>query len=108
MDSKLTASNKGSKQLMKFAGSVQAFKNVDDVTYQQGTRKEWNWTHGTFSIQITNNKMIQLRRANSIKLPDAVIAASAIINDSVLLTNDKVFNGIDGLKYRSLRLLDDE
>lgn len=37
-----TASNKGSKQLMKFAGSVQAFKNVDGVTYQRGTRKEWN------------------------------------------------------------------
>ena len=60
------------------------------------------------SSDTLKNKTIQLRRANSIKLPDAVIAASAIINNSVLLTNDKVFNGIEGLKYRSLRLLDDE
>ena len=37
-----SASNKGSKQLMKFAGSVKSFKNVDGVTYQRETRKEWN------------------------------------------------------------------
>ncbi len=36
-----TASNKGSKHLMNFAGKVKSFKNVDGVTYQRQIRNEW-------------------------------------------------------------------
>ncbi|RYF71696.1 MAG: PIN domain-containing protein [Cytophagaceae bacterium] len=38
-----------------------------------------------------------------LKLPDAIIAATAIVHDFTLLsTNDSDFNKITALKYRSL------
>ncbi len=48
------------------------------------------------------NRAIQIRKATHIRLPDAVIAATAIYNDYVLLsTNDNDFNKVVpmGLKY---------
>jgi len=51
-------------------------------------------------------KTIGLRRNNKkIKLPDAVIAATAILQQAVLLTNDQIFSDIDSLSYQSLQLL---
>ncbi len=51
-------------------------------------------------------KTIQLRRNNKkLKLPDAVIAASAIQQQAVLLTNDQIFSAIDGLSYQTLQLV---
>ena len=51
-------------------------------------------------------KTIQLRRNNKkLKLPDAVIAASAILQQAVLLTNDQIFSAIDGLSYQTLQLV---
>lgn len=46
---------------------------------------------------------VRLRRHYRTKLPDAIIAATAIVNDFTLLsTNDSDFEKITGLKYRSL------
>ena len=47
---------------------------------------------------------VRLRRHyKSVKLPDALIAATAIVNDFTLVsTNDSDFEKITGLKYRSL------
>ena len=46
---------------------------------------------------------IKIRRHYRTKLPDAIIAATAIVNDFTLLsTNDSDFEKITGLKYRSL------
>ena len=43
---------------------------------------------------------VKIRRGRSIKLPDAIISASAIIHDLTLLSdNDKDFKNISGLKY---------
>jgi predicted nucleic acid-binding protein len=48
-------------------------------------------------------KTIQIRRESKIKLPDAVIAATAISHDLTLLsTNDKDFLKVENLKYQSL------
>ena len=45
-------------------------------------------------------KTIEIRRSSKIKLPDAVIAATAIIHDFTLLTrNDSDFAHIPGLRY---------
>ena len=45
-------------------------------------------------------KTIELRQQYKIKLPDAIIAATAIIFDLTLLSrNDKDFGNIVGLKY---------
>ncbi|WP_375443515.1 type II toxin-antitoxin system VapC family toxin [uncultured Fibrella sp.] len=47
---------------------------------------------------------VKLRRHyRGLKLPDAIIAATAIVHDFTLLsTNDSDFTKITGLKYRSL------
>ena len=46
---------------------------------------------------------IRLRRQYRIKLPDAIIAATAIVNKLTLLsTNDSDFTRIAELKYKSL------
>ncbi|MFA5924862.1 MAG: type II toxin-antitoxin system VapC family toxin [Methylococcaceae bacterium] len=50
------------------------------------------------------DETIRLRRKNRLKLPDAIIAASALIQDAVLLTNDQAFSLIDGLVFESLQL----
>lgn len=45
------------------------------------------------------SKTIDIRRKGIIKLPDAIIAATAFINDLILLTrNTKDFSKIDGLQ----------
>lgn len=45
-------------------------------------------------------KTIELRRSHKIKLPDAIIAATAMVFDFTLISrNDKDFEYIVGLKY---------
>jgi len=44
------------------------------------------------------NVVSQLRSSFKIKLPDAIIAATAIYKDAVLVTNDKDFSKVDTLK----------
>ena len=46
------------------------------------------------------NKTIEIRNAYKLKLPDAIIAASAIVNNAVLLIGDKGFKKIEGLQLR--------
>jgi predicted nucleic acid-binding protein len=41
---------------------------------------------------------VKIRRSKKIKTPDAIIAATAIFYDLILLTNDKDFEGIQNLK----------
>jgi predicted nucleic acid-binding protein len=58
-------------------------------------------------VQITDNirdQAIRLRRKNRLKLPDAVIAASAMILPATLLTNDQSFAAIEGLDCEALQL----
>lgn len=45
------------------------------------------------------NKTIEIRKSRRIKLPDAIIAATACIHDLILITNDtEDFKNIKGLK----------
>ncbi len=50
------------------------------------------------------DETISLRRKNRLKLSDAIIAASALIHDAVLLTNDQAFTSIEGLHCEALQL----
>ncbi len=43
-------------------------------------------------------KIITVRRQRLLKLPDAVIAASAMVSQAALVTRDAAFNRVDGLK----------
>ncbi|NJO18316.1 MAG: PIN domain-containing protein [Thioploca sp.] len=47
---------------------------------------------------------ITLRRQYRLKLPDAIIAASAIITDALLLTNDSQLHKIPELCWQSLAI----
>ncbi len=51
-------------------------------------------------ISLTNEikeKTIEIRKTYRIKLPDAIVAASAIVNNLSLITADKGFNQIEEL-----------
>lgn len=43
-------------------------------------------------------RCIKLRRSRKIKTPDAIIAATALIHNLVLITNDGDFGNIEGLR----------
>jgi hypothetical protein len=43
------------------------------------------------------NKTIELRKSKKIKLPDAIIAATAIVHQLTLISSDSDFNDIQGL-----------
>lgn len=54
--------------------------------------------------EVVRDETIRLRRKNLLKLPDAIIAASALIQRAVLLTNDQAFASVEGLTVESLQL----
>lgn len=47
-----------------------------------------------------SNKVVELKRKNKIKLPDAIICATAIINKATLVTNDIRLKNINKLKLK--------
>ncbi len=46
------------------------------------------------------NRVIELRENNKIKLPDAIICATTLLNDAILITNDIRLKNIDNLKLK--------
>lgn len=48
-------------------------------------------------------KIIEIRKKYKLKLPDAIIAATALINNATLLTNDKEFKKVLELKIKSFK-----
>ena len=51
-------------------------------------------------LKDVKEKAIELRRKYKTKLPDAIVAASAIVNNLPLITADKGFNQIQELKLQ--------
>jgi predicted nucleic acid-binding protein len=62
-------------------------------------------------VQIVNitdsikEQAIALRKAHRIKLPDALIAATAVGTASILISNDSSLSNLSGIPCQSLRLL---
>jgi hypothetical protein len=52
------------------------------------------------SIELLD-KAVRLRQEHRLRLPDAIIAATAMINDAALITADDDFRAIDGLEILS-------
>lgn len=50
---------------------------------------------------------IRLRRDHRLRVPDAIIAGTALVLDAELLTNDARLLRVDGLRSRSVPLVDD-
>ena len=65
-----------------------------------------DFVHSSEIFDLTEPVILQtvrIRRQHRVKLPDAIIAATAIVNNLTLLsTNDSDFEKITGLKYKSL------
>lgn len=72
--------------------------NAPDEHYQTLT----DFTHDAVILNIDTgiaDKSIGIRRAYKIKLPDAIIAATALVNNFILVTrNISDFKDIDGLE----------
>ena len=47
---------------------------------------------------------VRLRRARRLSIPDAIIAATALVHDAELLTNDQGLSDHPGVRSRALRL----
>lgn len=47
------------------------------------------------------HKIIEIRKTNKVRLPDAIIAATALLNNATLITADKSFKKINGLEIVS-------
>ncbi|MXX11364.1 MAG: type II toxin-antitoxin system VapC family toxin, partial [Nitrospira sp. SB0667_bin_9] len=52
--------------------------------------------------QDVKEEAIRLRRKSRLKLPDAIIAATAMCHDAVLVTNDNEMQDVPDLKSRQL------
>ena len=52
--------------------------------------------------QDIKEEAIRLRRESGLKLPDAIIAATAICHQAILVTNDAQLQNVSGLQSQSL------
>ena len=81
-------------ELRSFQGDVDRERTIADLV------------NSSKIIELTDDvieKTIELRKKATIKLPDAIIAATAIIHNLTLLsTNDSDFLKVPKLKYKSL------
>lgn len=55
--------------------------------------------------QETKEKAIHLRRTHRLKLPDAIIVATAICHQAVLITNDEDLRRIPGSRNRAITVV---
>jgi predicted nucleic acid-binding protein len=87
--------------------------NISLVTYMEilsynfPSKEEENFIRKLLSLfrVIDINKMIakeviKLKKKRKIKLPDAIIVATALIEDAILYTNDKQLHSVEGLEVR--------
>jgi len=75
------------------------FDNPDGV-WQTNTFVSFAQIHPISSL--VEQETIRLRKALRIKLPDAIIAATALVHDQVLITgNSKDFRHVSGLRFEN-------
>lgn len=79
-----------------------AFPNLSKTDEQQLKIALTNINCFTLSDDI-KAQTIRLKQAYKIKIPDAIICATAIVNDAVLLTNDKQLLNLTALKALPLK-----
>lgn len=85
--------------------NISIISKIEYLGWQKYTEEEYKraveFLAGAHILSLNEtifNKTIQLRRQKRMKLPDAVIAATCLINDLTLVTrNEEDFKSIDGL-----------
>jgi len=76
------------------------FKSEDEENFVKDLMNCFEIIYIDYEI---SQKVIDLRKKYTIKLPDAIICASAIVNDAILVTNDTDMNIIKELKLYSIK-----
>ena len=96
---------------LEFDFSVSFISEVELLGYKGITKKDENNIRNLISDcfllewnSTIKNKTIDLRRKYKIKLPDAIIAATAIVYNSPLVTADEGYSKIKELDLISLKL----
>ncbi|MFG6102221.1 type II toxin-antitoxin system VapC family toxin [Leptothoe sp. EHU-05/26/07-4] len=83
-------------ELLSFSG----LSDADEKLIQQHLQ-----TLARISLdQAVSQQTIVLRRQHRLKTPDAIVVASALVADAVLITNDQQLLGLDGVKIRALKM----
>lgn len=78
---------------------IESLSWVNSDKNKEGIIKEFidDCTIFNLNSEITT-QTIKIRRSRKIKTPDAIIAATAIVNNFTLITNDSDFENIQNLK----------
>ncbi len=78
---------------------IEALSWINSDKNKEAIIKEFIKDSNVFNLnsEITA-QTIKIRRSKKIKTPDAIIAATAIVNNFILFTNDSDFEGIQNLK----------
>lgn len=77
-----------------------SFSNLSlhDIRLFESFASEVNIVDLNSSDKLLKEKIIDIRNNYKLKLPDAIIAASAIINNAILVTADKGFSRVKELQ----------
>lgn len=86
---------------------ISVITKIELSGWQAGSAKKLqdvkNFVEDSDVISLTDavvDKTVEIKRTSKIKLPDAVIAATAIVHDFTLIArNDDDFRKVPGLKY---------
>ena len=80
---------------------------MEILSYNFPSKEEENFIRkllSLFRIIDINKKIakevIKLKKKRKIKLPDAIIVATAIVENAILYTNDKQLHSVEGLEVR--------
>ena len=80
---------------------------MEILSYNFHSKKEEQFIRKLISLfkiinisKIIAEKVIVLKKSRKIKLPDAIIVATALVENSILYTNDKQLHGIENLNIR--------
>ena len=94
-------------QLYKTGSFISVISKIELLGWHAPTTEAMNQVEGFVAdsqvlllSEAIIDKTIEIRRTNKVRLPDAIIAATAIVNDLTLMSrNDGDFHGVLGLKY---------
>jgi predicted nucleic acid-binding protein len=83
--------------------NISIINKIELLGFSMVTPEIIEFTDSTNIINLTEdvaNQTINLRKKRKIKLPDAIIAATALVYHLTLISrNSKDFDGIDGLEF---------
>ena len=83
--------------------NISIINKIELLGFSMVTPEIIEFTDSTNIINLTEdvaNQTIKLRKNRKIKLPDAIIAATALVYNLTLISrNSKDFDGIDGLEF---------